>query len=171
MLVFIIRREDELVGAEFTALPDALVQIQNSSGLRFEMRVTRKNPAAVLPRTDGVLVQPSPDGGVTEGCRQAASADMCAEFRHAPARKGHTAAIGKFAGDSFNLHDQFWGGGNPGSAGAMAVFQTCQAFFEESFPPAADDLTSSAQAIGNLIVRQTLLSEEDHLGASDSKIR
>jgi hypothetical protein len=53
----------------------------------------------------------------------------------------------------------------------MAVFQTCQAFFEESFPPAADDLTSSAKAIGNLLVRQTLLSEEDHLGASDSKIR
>jgi hypothetical protein len=53
----------------------------------------------------------------------------------------------------------------------MAVFQTCQAFFEEPFPPAADDLTSSAKAIGNLIVRQTLLSEEDHLGASDSKIR
>jgi hypothetical protein len=53
----------------------------------------------------------------------------------------------------------------------MAVFQACQAFFEESFPPAADDLTSSAKAIGNLIVRQTLLSEEDHLGASDSKIR
>ncbi len=63
------------------------------------------------------------------------------------------------------------GGRNPGAAGALAVFQTGLAFFEESFSPAADDLTSSAKAIGNLIVRETLLSEEYHLGASDSTIR
>src|ERR1700730_584263 len=62
-------RDDELVGAEFTAFPDALVQIQNASGLGFEIRISRKDPAAVLPRTDGVLAQPSPDGGVTDGCR------------------------------------------------------------------------------------------------------
>src|SRR5213082_1097329 len=28
---------------------------------------------------------------------------------HAPARKGHTEAMGQFAGDGFNAHDQFWG--------------------------------------------------------------
>src|SRR6267143_491734 len=60
-------------------------------------------------KTDGVFAQPSPDGGVTEGGRQTAGADMGAEFRYAPARKGHTAAIGKFAGDGFNLHDQCCG--------------------------------------------------------------
>ena len=116
MLVFFICREDELVGAEFTALPDALVQIQNASGLGFEIRISWEDPAAVLPRTDGVLAQPSPDGGVTDGCRQAASADVGAEFGHAPARKGHTEAMGQFAGDGFNAHDQFWGEtrGRPG---------------------------------------------------------
>jgi hypothetical protein len=63
------------------------------------------------------------------------------------------------------------GGENPGSAGALAVFQTCQTFFEESFSPAADDLASGAQALGNLIIGETLLSEEDHFGAGDNKIR
>ena len=91
MLVFFICREDELVG------------------LGFEIRISWEDPAAVLPRTDGVLAQPSPDGGVTDGCRQAASADVGAEFGHAPARKGHTEAMGQFAGDGFNAHDQFWG--------------------------------------------------------------
>src|SRR5256884_4629642 len=62
-----IRRDDELVGAQFTALPEALVQIQNASGLGRKLWVSRKDPAAVLPRADGILVQPSPDGGVTEG--------------------------------------------------------------------------------------------------------
>src|SRR5215472_5037053 len=36
-------------------------------------------------------------------------ADLRAEFRHAPARKGHTKAAGKFTGDGLNLHDQLWG--------------------------------------------------------------
>jgi len=106
---FFIRGEDEFVGAEFTALPEALVQIQDPSGLGFEMRVSREDPAAVLPGTDGVLAQPSPDGGVTDGCRQAAGADLGAEFGHAPARKGHTETMGQFAGDGFNAHDQFRG--------------------------------------------------------------
>src|SRR2546423_129719 len=145
-------------------------KIQNASGLGFEIRISWEDPAAVLPRTDGVLAQPSPDGGVTDGCRQAASADVGAEFGHAPARKGHTEAMGQFAGDGFNAHDQFWGG-NPGSAGALSVLQAGQTFFKEPFSPATHDLASRAQAIGNLIVRQALLSEEDHLGASNCKIR
>ena len=97
--------ENELLGAEFTALPDALVQIQDPSGLGFKIGISRKDPAAVLPRPDGILAQPSPDGGITQGCGETASADMGTEFGHAPARKGHTEAMGEFAGDGFNLHD------------------------------------------------------------------
>jgi hypothetical protein len=97
------------VGTEFTALPDALVQIQEAPGLAFEIRVSRKDPGAVLPRMDRVLVEPSSDGGITEGCCETTGADIGAEFRHAPARKWLTDATGKFAGQGFNLHHQFWG--------------------------------------------------------------
>jgi hypothetical protein len=110
-----IRREDELVAAEFTAFPEALVQIQNASGFGPKLWVSRKYPAVVLPRADGILVQPSPDGGVTERGGQTGGADLPAAFRHAPARKGHTKAAGEFTGDGLNLYDQFWGK-NPASA-------------------------------------------------------
>jgi hypothetical protein len=63
------------------------------------------------------------------------------------------------------------GGKNPGSAGAWAVFQARQPFFEEAFSPAADDLASRAKTVGNLIIRQSLVSEQDHLGAGHHKIR
>jgi hypothetical protein len=63
-----------------------------------------------LPVRPPVLVQPSPDGGVTEGGRQPAGADMGAKFGHAPARKRRADPTGQFAGDGFNVHDQFWGG-------------------------------------------------------------
>ncbi len=62
------------------------------------------------------------------------------------------------------------GGENPGATGALAVFQTGQPFFEESFSPAADDLAPSAEAIGDLIVGEALLGEEHHLGAGYRKI-
>jgi hypothetical protein len=62
------------------------------------------------------------------------------------------------------------GGKNPGSAGARAVFQASQAFFEEAFSPAADDLASRAETVGDLIIGEALVREEHHLGASDHKI-
>src|SRR5260370_25721218 len=63
----------------------------------------------MLPRTDGVLVQPSPDGGVTEGGRQPTGADRGAEFGHTPARKRRAHVSGEFTGDGLNAHDQLWG--------------------------------------------------------------
>jgi len=61
-------------------------------------------------------------------------------------------------------------GGNPGAAGAFGVLQTGQSFFEEPFSPAADDFASRADPLGDLVVREALVGEEDHLGASDHKI-
>jgi len=94
---------------------------------------------------------------------------MGAKFGHAPARRRRAHPTGQFAGDGFNVHDQFWGG-NPGSAEAFGVFQTGQSFFEEPFSPAADDFASRAEPVGDLVVREALLGEEDHLGESDHKI-
>jgi hypothetical protein len=48
-----VRTENELIGPEFTALPDALVEIQQPAGLRFEVWISRKDPATVLPWMDG----------------------------------------------------------------------------------------------------------------------
>ena len=61
-------------------------------------------------------------------------------------------------------------GGNPGSAGAGKVFQASQSFFEEPFSPAADDLAARTEAVGDLVIRKALLSEEDHLGPRHNKI-
>jgi hypothetical protein len=62
------------------------------------------------------------------------------------------------------------GGKNPGSAGAGKVFQATQSFFEEPFSPAADDLTARTEAVGDLVIRKALRSEEHHLGPCHNKI-
>jgi hypothetical protein len=133
---FFVRTENELMGPEFTALPMVLVEIQKSAGFLFEVWVARKDPAAVLPRTDGVLVKPAPYCGVAEGCGQTSVPHMRSEFGYPPTRKGRASDRGKLTGNGFNVHDQFWGekpGGVPGvgslpdppSASQRIAFATC----------------------------------------------
>jgi hypothetical protein len=63
------------------------------------------------------------------------------------------------------------GGKNPGASRALAVFQARQAPLEESLSPHADDLASGAEAFGDLIVGEALVSQKNHLGADNHKIR
>src|SRR5215468_576108 len=115
-----VRTENELIGPEGTAPPDSLVEIEQPARLLFEVRVSRKDPAAMLPGTDGVLMEPAPDGGVAEGCCQTTVPHMSAEFRHTPTGKGRPGQARKLAGQGLNVHDQFWGekpGGAPGVGG------------------------------------------------------
>jgi len=131
-----VRTENEIIGPEFTALPEVLVEIQKPAGFLFEVRVSREDPAAVLPRTDSVLVEPAPYGGIAEGCRQTSAAHMRSEFGYTPTGKGHASDTGELTGDGLNVHHQFWGekpGGVPGvgslpdppSASQRIAFATC----------------------------------------------
>ena len=67
----LIGRDDELVLAQCLPLPAPLVQVQDAPGLGLEVRVARKDPAAVLPGANRVLVQPTPDRAVTDARHQA----------------------------------------------------------------------------------------------------
>jgi hypothetical protein len=44
------------------------------------------------------------------------------------------------------------GGENPRAAGSLPVLKARQAFFEETLSPHADDLSSRAEVVGDLIV-------------------
>jgi hypothetical protein len=51
------------------------------------------------------------------------------------------------------------------------LFQSVETIYKEMFPPAANDLTGSAQARSNIVVVQSLGGQQDHLAALDLKIR
>ena len=59
---FLVGGDDKFVLAQCLPLPSAPIQVQDPSGLGLELRIARKDPAAVLPGADCVLVQPAPDG-------------------------------------------------------------------------------------------------------------
>ena len=70
---FLIRANHELAGLEGPALPFPGIEIEDASGLGGEARITRKDPAAVLPRADGVLIEPTPHRLITEGSNDTAA--------------------------------------------------------------------------------------------------
>jgi hypothetical protein len=63
----------------------------------------------VLPGANGILVQPAPQGRLTQLRHQAALTDMPSEFRQTPAGERHVLLRRQFARQGLNLHDQFWG--------------------------------------------------------------
>ena len=55
-----IGRDHKVVSAQWSTFPDAMVQIKNRACLDSKIRITRKDPASVLPRAKGVATEPAP---------------------------------------------------------------------------------------------------------------
>ncbi len=115
----LIRADDILVTPESAALPDALVKVEDAAGLFGEVRVTGKDPGAVIPGADGVSAEPTPDGCIADRSGQAGTAHLGTEFGNAPARQRDSGSRWQLAGEGLNLNDQLWGG-TPGGAPAWA---------------------------------------------------
>ena len=98
------------------------------------------NRQAVLPRSDGILMQPAPHRAFTQCRHQTGPANLPGQIGRAPARQLRTAATGKFTGESLDLNDQLWGEklGDAPSAGPLpapaAAFQK-SAFARGRRPP------------------------------------
>ena len=72
----LIGRNHELVLLQGLVLPDSLVKIQQPSGFGRELRIPRKNPTAMKPRSDRVFMEPSPESAVTDFGHQPGLADL-----------------------------------------------------------------------------------------------
>ena len=113
---FPVGGDDEVVVSQGGALPRAVVEVQDPAGLVGEVGVAGEDPAAVLPRADGVLVEPAPDAGVAHGGGDAAGgAGFAREVPDAPAGQGAVAIRGRFASEGADLDDDLRGG-RPGGA-------------------------------------------------------
>lgn len=109
--------DHELIGSEGLAIPGAGIQIEDAAGLGGKLWVARKDPTAVIPGPDGILMQPAPDCAAGDGGHQAGLTDLLSDVRRIPMRKRKAVGGGQFTGESLDLHHQFWGekpGGGPG---------------------------------------------------------
>ena len=53
-----VRRDDEVIRAQGSALSNALVQMEHGAGFGSKVRIARENPAAMLPPTEGIAAEP-----------------------------------------------------------------------------------------------------------------
>ena len=71
-----VSRDDIFVALEGLAIPGARIQVQYPAGLDGKGGVTGKDPATMTPRTNGILVEPAPDGAARDAGDQASLANL-----------------------------------------------------------------------------------------------
>lgn len=113
--------DDELVLAQPLPLPAALVQVQDAPGLGLEVRIAREDPAAMLPRADRVLVQPTPYRAVTDTRHQARLPGMPRHVGHAESGQRQAQGGRQLAGQRLDLNREFWGERPEGVPGGLSL--------------------------------------------------
>ena len=116
---FLICTDDELRSLHGLALPDSGVEIENASGLVSEVRIPRKDPTSMLPRTNGVGTEPTPECGAADLGDYALSDHLLADIGQGQARERQPEAMRQFTGERLYLYDD--AGGKRGRAARLEV--------------------------------------------------
>ncbi len=79
-------------------------------GLAGEIRITREDPSAMVPGSNGIFVQPAPHRGMTDRGHQTLPDGVSLDLAQTKARQGKPVAVGQLAGQSLDLDDDLRGG-------------------------------------------------------------
>lgn len=107
---FFIGRQNKLVLLKGASFPYSFIKIQNPAGFLGKLGIARENPGAVAPRTNGILMKPSPNGAVTDCCGQSRSPNLPTQISNAPSGKRSLMDRRQFTGNRLNLNDDLPGG-------------------------------------------------------------
>src|SRR5262249_36582674 len=154
--------DHEVVSAQRLPLKFAAVQIEDAACLGREVRVARKDPAAVGPGLDRVLAQPSPDGRARDAGYEASAQDLALDIRQWRRENGRPRLLA--SSHAIALTATTSGGKNWAATRTWALFKTWQAFFEEAPAPLRDDLAWQGEALPDRLVLQAGSSHENDLG-------
>src|SRR5213593_132757 len=104
----LIGGDHQLVLLEPAPLPDPLIEIEDPPGLGGEIWVAWENPAAVLPRPNGILVQPSPNSAVANRGDQSAATDIVGYLADAPSGQRQAQQVRQLTRCCLDADDQIW---------------------------------------------------------------
>jgi len=114
-------------------VPNAMIQIQDFAGFMFKLRVPRPYPASVTPGPNGILAQPSPDGGSADGGRDAAADRLAGNFIAGQPRKRQSQISGQLTGQCLYFHHDFRGEKARGARAVAALADRPNAFRRSAF--------------------------------------
>jgi hypothetical protein len=62
----LVGRDHEVISAQWHALPNAFVEIEDETGVGRKVGITREDPASMLPWAESVGAEPTPQGGAAD---------------------------------------------------------------------------------------------------------
>lgn len=114
-----VSRNDIFINLEGLAIPAARIQVQYSSSLDGKGGVTGKDPATMTPRTNGVFMEPPPDGVARDAGNQTGITNLAGYVGGVPVGNRDAMSGWQFASQGLNLNHQVWGkkpGDDPGGS-------------------------------------------------------
>ena len=140
----LVGTDDHVVGVQRHSAPQSLAQIEHRPGPLFKARIAWEDPTPELPGTNGILVEPAPNGGTTDVGDDASADSLGGDIRGGEARQWHAALARQLAGERLDLDDDIRGEKRT-VAGSGTILQSEQTEFKEPLAPSADDLPWDVQ--------------------------
>ena len=105
----LVSRDHEVISAQCSALPHALIEVKDGTGFGSKVGVTREDPASMLPWTESVGAEPAPQGRAADFRDEALRNHVLPDLIDGKPRERKSEAVRKFAGQRLNLNDEAGG--------------------------------------------------------------
>ena len=111
--------EHIIPGPQGLSLPEALIEIEDGTGLFDKQGITRKNPGSIPPRTDGIFAEPAPNRRPADFRHPSLFEDFLPDVGEGEARQRQPQSMRQFTSESLYLNDN--GGGKSGPCARREV--------------------------------------------------
>ncbi len=92
---FLISRQDEVSFTQRLPFPNALIEVKNRRGPVHKSRITGKDPASIIPGTNGIRVQPAPQSAPADLSDNPSGKNLSVNVVDAESGQGNPVDIGK----------------------------------------------------------------------------
>src|SRR3990172_9033164 len=116
----LVRGQNELVVFERFPLKDPLVEVEDARGFGRKERISRKNPATMLPWLDRILGKPAPDGAVADTSHQPGAPCLGRHVGRAHPGERNPQVGGQFTRQGLDVDDELRGENPAGGRGGGA---------------------------------------------------
>ncbi len=106
---FLVRRHKEVIIAQWSAFPNAVVEIEDGAGCGRKIGIAREDPTSMLPGAEGIATEPAPQGGAADLGDETLRNHVLSDLFDREAGQRKAEAVRKFTGKLLNLDDEAGG--------------------------------------------------------------
>jgi hypothetical protein len=124
-----VKAHHEVIGPQWEAIPDTFVEIEDRAGFGSEVGVARKDPASMLPRSQCITAEPTPQCGAANFGDKTLRNYVLPDLLDGKPGQGKSEFDRKLTSQGLNLNDE--AGGKSGLYARLEAAPQGQAFERE----------------------------------------